>query len=103
MFVVGNLLNALAAILDIVIQGLLLVIFVNAILSWVRPDPANPIVQFLDRVPDLVCSPIRRLFPTAFGGIDFAPFIAMLVLYGIGRLFLVATLHRIAFNLGAGA
>ncbi len=100
MFVVGNLLNALAAILDIVIQGLLLVIFINAILSWVRPDPSNPIVMFLDRVSDLVCSPIRRLFPTAFGGIDFAPFIAMLVLYGVGRLFLVDTLKGLAFRMG---
>ena len=100
MFVVGNLLNAIAAILDIVIQGLLLVIFVNAILSWVRPDPANPIVHFLDRVSDLICKPIRRLFPTTFGGIDFAPFIAMLVLYGVGRLFLVDTLRGLAFRMG---
>ena len=100
MFVVGNLLNALAAILDIVIQGLLLVILVNAILSWVRPDPSNPIVSFLDRVSDLICNPIRRLFPTAIGGIDFAPFIAMLVLYGVGRLFLVDTLRGLAFRMG---
>ena len=100
MFVLGNLLNAIAAILDIVIQGLLLVIFINAILSWVRPDPSNPIVAFLDRVSDLICSPIRRLFPTSFGGIDFAPFIAMLVLYGVGRLFLVDTLRGLAFRMG---
>ena len=100
MFVLGNLLNAIAAILDIVIQGLLLVIFVNAILSWVRPDPSNPIVAFLDRVSDLICNPIRRLFPTTFGGIDFAPFIAMLVLYGVGRLFLVDTLRGLAFRMG---
>ena len=100
MFVVGNLLNAIAAILDIVIQGLLLVIFVNAILSWVRPDPSNPIVMFLDRVSDLICNPIRRLFPTTFGGIDFAPYIAMLVLYGVGQMFLVATLRGLAFRMG---
>jgi YggT family protein len=99
MFVVGNLLNAIAAILEIVINGLLLVIFINALLSWVRPDPNNPIVMFLDRVSDLICNPIRRLFPTMMGGIDFAPFIAMLALWFI-RLFLVESLRGLAIRMG---
>lgn len=99
MFVLGNLLNALASILDIVINGLMLVILVNALLSWVRPDPSNPIVQFLDRVSDLACSPIRRLFPTTIGGIDFAPFIAMLALWFI-RMFVVETLRGMAVRMG---
>ena len=99
MFVVGNLLNAIAAILEIVINGLLLVIFVNALLSWVRPDPSNPIVAFLDRVTDLVCGPIRRLFPTVLSGIDFAPFIAMLALWFI-KLFLVESLRGLAIRMG---
>lgn len=98
MFIIGNLLNAIAAILDIVLNGLLLIIFVNAMLSWVRPDPNNPIVQFLDRVSDLVCTPIRRLFPTTLGGIDFAPFIAMLALWFI-RLFVVDSLRGIAIRM----
>lgn len=99
MFILGNLLNAIAAILDIVLNGLLLIIFINALLSWVRPDPNNPIVMFLDRVSDLVCSPIRRLFPTSLGGIDFAPFIAMLALWFI-RLFVVDSLRGIAIRMG---
>ena len=46
MFVIGNLLDALASMLDVVLQTLLLiVILVNALLSWVRPDPGNPIVH----------------------------------------------------------
>src|SRR5512132_3044769 len=92
MFVIGNLLNAIATILDMVLNALLIIIFVNAILSWVRPDPNNPIVMFLDRVSDTVCNPIRRLFPTVMGGIDFAPFIAMLVIVFI-RMFAVNTLR----------
>jgi YggT family protein len=98
MFVFANLMTALAAVLDVVLQGVLLIIFVNAILSWVRPDPYNPIVVFLDRVSDVVCSPIRRLLPTAFGGIDFAPFIAMLILWFL-RMFLVGTLRDLAVRL----
>ena len=73
---------------------------VNALLSWVRPDPNNPIVQFLERVSDLVSSPIRRLFPTVLGGIDFAPFIAMIVLWCIGKLFVVDTLRGLAIRMG---
>lgn len=99
MFVIGNLVNAIATILDIVINGLLVVILVNAVLSWVRPDPGNPIVQFLDRVSDLVCGPIRRLFPTVFGGIDFAPYLAMLALWFI-KMFVVESLRGIALRMG---
>ena len=99
MFVIGNLLRAIASILEIVINGLLIVVFVNALLSWVRPDPHNPIVQFLERVSDLVCAPIRRLFPTTLGGIDFAPFIAMLALYLV-QMFVVKSMHDIALRMG---
>ncbi len=98
MFVIGNLLQALATVLDIVLQTLLIVIFINAILSWVRPDPANPIVMFLDRVSDLVCNPIRRLFPTTVSGIDFAPFIAMLAILFL-KMFVVGSLHDMALRM----
>ena len=77
MLAIGILLTAI----DFALQALLLVIFVNALLSWVRPDPGNPIVVFLGRVSGFVCDPVRRLFPTAYAGIDFAPLIVMLVLW----------------------
>jgi YggT family protein len=99
MFVIGNLLNAVAVILGFLLQSLMIVVLINALLSWVRPDPSNPIVMFLDRVSDLVCNPIRRLFPTAYSGIDFAPFIAMLVLWFL-QLFLVNNLRDFAVRLG---
>lgn len=99
MFVIGNLLSALAGVLDIVLQLLMIIILINALLSWVRPDPSNPIVIFLDRVSSVVCDPIRRLMPTMFGGIDFAPFIAMLLIFFLQR-FLVATLSEMAVRMG---
>lgn len=99
MFVVGNLLSAIASILDIVLQLLMLILFVNAVLSWLRPDPSNPIVAFLDRVSDVVCDPLRRLFPTVLGGIDFAPFLALLALW-FTRMFVVQTLRDIAIRMG---
>ncbi len=98
MFVIGNLLNALASVVDALLYMLMIVLFLNAVLSWVRPDPNNPIVMFLDRVSDLVCSPLRRLFPLQYGGMDFAPLVAMLVIW-FARMFLVSTLRDIAIRM----
>jgi YggT family protein len=99
MFVLGNLLEALAAVINVVLNLLMLVIFVNALLSWVRPDPGNPIVQTLERISDLLCNPIRRLFPTIISGIDLAPFIAMLALWLV-QMFLVNSLRDVALRMG---
>src|SRR5262245_63819704 len=98
MFVIGNLLSAVATVLNFLIQALIILLFVNALLSWVRPDPSNPIVMFLDRVSDAVCAPIRRLMPTVLGGIDFAPFLAMLILWFI-NMFVVKSLGDLAVRL----
>ncbi len=98
MFVIGNLLTAVATVLHFLIQSLILVLFINALLSWVRPDPSNPIVMFLDRISDAVCGPIRRVLPTVYSGIDFAPFIAMLLLW-FADMFLVRTLQDFAIRM----
>jgi YggT family protein len=99
MFVFGNLLEALAAVINVVLQLLLFVIFVNALLSWVRPDPSNPIVMMLERISDAVCNPVRRLFPTIVSGLDLAPFIAMLVIW-LAQMFVVNTLRDLALRMG---
>ena len=99
MFVVGNLVQAIAAVLDVLLQTLLLIVLINALLSWVRPDPSNPIVMFLERVSDLVCDPIRRVLPTHVSGIDFAPFLAMLIIWFV-KMFLVGTLNDLAVRMG---
>ena len=99
MFVVGNFIGALAQVLDIVLNVLLLIILINALLSWVRPDPNNPVVELLQRVSDFVCDPIRRLFPTSVGGIDFAPFIAMLLIIFLQR-FAIGSMRDLALRMG---
>jgi YggT family protein len=99
MFVVGNFLEAVARVMDIVLQGLLLVILIDVVLSWVGPGPRHPIVRLLDRISEFVCEPLRRLFPTVFGGIDFAPFIAMLAIYFV-QIFVIGSLHGLAVRMG---
>lgn len=96
---IGNLIQAIAVVLDILLQTLLVIVLINALLSWVRPDPSNPIVIFLERVSDLVCDPIRRLLPTNVSGIDFAPFVAMLAIWFI-KMFVVGTLNDLAVRMG---
>jgi YggT family protein len=99
MFVVGNLIGAVATVLDVVLSALGIILIVNALLSWVRPDPSNPIVRFLDQVSDAVCDPIRRLIPTVVGGLDLAPMVAILVIMFL-RMWLVPSLHELAFRVG---
>jgi YggT family protein len=99
MFVFGNLLGAVATVLDVVLSALGIVIIINALLSWVRPDPSNPIVRFLDQVSDAVCDPIRRLFPTVVGGLDLAPMIVLLVIMFL-RQFVVTSLQQLALRVG---
>ena len=99
MFVIGNLLNALAMLLSWAFQALSLILIVNALLSWVRPDPSNPIVRFLDTVSDAVCDPIRRMFPTVIGGLDLSPLIVLLAIQFIGEGFLIPTLRDLALRL----
>ena len=99
MFVLGNLIGAVATVLDVVLNALGIILIVNALLSWVRPDPSNPIVRFLDQVSDAVCDPIRRLLPTVVAGLDLAPMIAILAIWFL-RMFVVNSLHELAFRVG---
>ena len=68
------------------------VVIISALLSWVRPDPYNPIVQMLYRLTEPAYAFIRKYIPTVFGGMDLAPLILILVLIFLetflGRLFM---------------
>ncbi|MEW5758500.1 MAG: YggT family protein [Candidatus Omnitrophota bacterium] len=96
MFIISNLLIALANVLDIVLTILYWLILIRAIISWVSPDPYNPIVQFLNAVTEPILSPIRRMIPFNFRiGIDISPIIAFLLIIFI-KTFLVKTLLEIS-------
>ena len=80
MFVLANFFKALASILDIGLTVYMWMVIARAVVSWVNPDPYNPIIVFLRRSTDPVLLPIQRKFPFREMGIDFSPFIAILVL-----------------------
>jgi YggT family protein len=99
-FVLGNLLGALATLLGMLINLWSLVIFVSALLSWVpNLDPYNPVVVAVRRLADLLCDPIRRLVPMGSLGIDLSPLLAILLLQFTNQ-FVVASLHGMAARLG---
>ena len=95
MFVIGNFLAGLAQVLDLVLNIYFWVILARAVLSWVNPDPYNPIVRFLHRATDPVLYWVRRRLPTSFGGIDFAPMVVILAIFFL-RAFLVRSIMDVA-------
>jgi len=99
MFVVSNLIISIAKIADVLLSLYLWVVIIRALLSWVNPDPYNPIVRFLYQITEPAFALVRRWLPwTAMGGIDFAPMIIMLGIFFI-QSFVVQTLIQFAYNL----
>ena len=99
MFVLGNLVQALAIILDKFLSLYSLVMFIAVLVQWVSPDPFNPLVRILRGVTDPVFGWIRQRLPFAvMGMLDLSPMIALLLLWFL-RLFLVRTLLDLSLRL----
>lgn len=77
MFFIGNFLAAVASVLNMLLSAYMWIIIIRALVSWVNPDPYNPIVQFLRSATDPVLYRVRRWIPLNFGGIDFSPLIVI--------------------------
>ncbi|MBA7712981.1 hypothetical protein ES703_121975 [subsurface metagenome] len=95
--VLGNLIGAIVHLLNLVINILIILLVVRALISWVSPDPYNPIVQFLYRITEPILHPIRRLIPFR-SRIDFSPMIAILILIFL-RFFVIKSLIELSFRL----
>ncbi len=93
MFFIGYFLIALAKVIGTVLTLYMYVIIANAVLSWVNPDPYNPIVRFIRNVTEPVLYPIRRKLPVSYGGIDFSPIIAILAIIFLNS-WLVPSIER---------
>jgi YggT family protein len=99
MFVAGNLLEAVAQLINWLAGVYVLIVIGRVICSWVNADPYNPIVRFLSVTTDPILDRIRRMIPP-LAGLDFSPIIVVVIVeYGIRR-FLVSTLLDIARRLG---
>ena len=98
MFVLSNLIHALANLVNLALNAYLVVIIARAVLSWVNPDPYNAIVRFVHRVTEPVLRPIRERLPTVAMGLDLSPMVVLLAIYFL-QSFLVGSLHDLAASL----
>ena len=96
MFILGNFVDALASIVSIILTIMYWLILIRALISWVNPDPFNPIVQFLMRVTEPVLEPVRRMLPQL--PIDISPIIVFFIILFLQR-FLVNSLYDLAIRL----
>jgi YggT family protein len=95
MFVLRHLVEALIPVLDIVFTAAYWMIILRAIISWVNPDPYNPLVQFLYKATEPMLAPFRRIIPSHSIGVDVSPIFAIIVIFFLQR-FLIPTLYDIA-------
>ncbi len=97
--IIATLLEAIAQILHMVINLYIWVVIISALITWVNPDPYNPIVQMLRRVTEPAYSFVKRYIPTVIGGIDLSPIIIILGLQFFD-LFIVKILFNLAGSIG---
>jgi len=94
MFVLENFIIALAKILDMGLTIYMWIIIFRAVISWVNPDPYNPIVVFLHRITEPVMAPVRRWLPLRNIGIDLSPIIVILAIVFLQN-FLIRSLMQL--------
>jgi YggT family protein len=100
MFIIANFLNAVAYVLDFSLTIYMYILIARAILSWVNPDPYNPIVSFLYRCTDPVLDRVRRVLP-ATGGLDLSPLMVLLAIFFVQK-FVVTSLFELVNRLKFG-
>lgn len=101
MFILANLLLAVGRILDILLTIYMWIVIISAIISWVNPDPYNPIVRFLHTVTEPVYRRIRRIIGFRLGIIDISPMIVILAIVFV-KYFLIQSLIELAYKLKGG-
>ncbi len=98
MSTMGSIIYGLGGILHSLITVYIWVVIIAALISWVKPDPYNPIIQVLGRLTEPAYAFVRRLFPTTFNGIDLAPIVIIIGLQ-ILDVILVNLLNGLAGSL----
>ena len=93
----SNFLTAIAKVMDVVLSIFMWIVIARAILSWVSPDPYNPIVRFIHNITEPVLHQIRKRIPINFGGIDFSPILVLLAVIFLQQ-FVVQSLYDLALR-----
>ena len=91
----GEMVLALRTVVDLAFQIYIFILIGRVLITWVNPDPYNPIVRFLSSAADPLLNRVRRFVPLQFGGIDFSPIIAV-----VGLTFVAQIVSRLLYRLG---
>ena len=98
MFILANFFKAIAIVLNYGLTFYMWIVIAGAVLSWVSPDPYNPIVRFINTATEPVFYQIRKRLPVNFGGLDLSPVIVILAIIFL-QTFVVESLLRLAVTL----
>ncbi|MFO8032890.1 MAG: YggT family protein [Desulfohalobiaceae bacterium] len=99
MFILSNFLLAIAEILNALLSIYFWIIIISAILSWVNPDPFNPVVRILRNLTEPVLYRVRSWLPfTMLGGIDLSPIVVLLGIQFV-KIFLVQSISQMAMGM----
>ena len=100
MIVLANTLGAVATVLGMLLNLYFWIVIIAAVLTWVRPDPANPVVRGLRAVTEPVFYQVRKWLPFTYtSGLDFSPVVVLLAIELFNRIVVMslaeyaATLH----------
>src|SRR5215471_9583285 len=103
-FVLRQAIEALAGMLNGLLEFYFWIVLISALLSWVNPDPHNPIVRFLYSVTEPVLYWMRRRLPfLIIGNVDLSPLVLLLGIRYIGQYFVVGTLRDLARRIATAA
>lgn len=95
MAILNDLLIVFGQMVLMLLQVYIFIVVARAVISWVGPDPYNPIVRFLYNATDPVLQRIRRVLPLQFSGFDLSPLALLFALYFVQRL-----IQRLLMHLG---
>jgi len=99
-FILANLVMGVGQALHYIINIYIFIVVGRAVISWVNPDPYNPIVRFLYMATEPVLRYVRRILPI-MGGIDFSPIIVMVALFFLDQV-LVQSIIDYGLRMKAG-
>ena len=77
----GAFVTAVLQVIFAILSVIQWLVIIAAVISWVNPDPRNPIVQFLYRTTEPILRPFRKILPPRrTGGIDLSPILVILLI-----------------------
>ena len=97
MGILANFIDAVAFLINAVLTLMFWIILIRVLMSWVSPDPYNPLVRALYQITDPILRPAQRLIPP-IGGLDLSPIVVLLGIQFL-KIFLVQSLHQVAMGL----